>query len=137
MALFSGVKTMANEQNLIPFTSDQSRDEAVKNGKKGGIASGKARAEKADFKKKCQIWMETAVAKDKNGQPMTGADLMIAVAGKEIKNGSSKFWELMRDTAGFKPIDKVMVADVDQEVIDEVEAAVLGEVNDDVKKDET
>lgn len=37
---------MANEQNLIPFTSDQDREEARKNGKKGGIASGKARREK-------------------------------------------------------------------------------------------
>lgn len=26
---------MANEQNLKPFTSEQSREEAVKNGKKG------------------------------------------------------------------------------------------------------
>ena len=34
---------MANEKNLIPFTSDQSHDEAVKNGKKGGVASGAAR----------------------------------------------------------------------------------------------
>lgn len=34
---------MANEQNLKPFTSDQSHDEAVKNGSKGGVASGKAR----------------------------------------------------------------------------------------------
>ncbi|SDF31047.1 hypothetical protein [Eubacterium pyruvativorans] len=34
---------MANEKNLIPFTSDQSREKAVKNGRKGGIASGKAR----------------------------------------------------------------------------------------------
>lgn len=34
---------MANEQNLIPFTSDQSREEAKKNGQKGGIASGEAR----------------------------------------------------------------------------------------------
>lgn len=34
---------MANEQNLIPFTSDQSHDEAVKNGKAGGIASGRVR----------------------------------------------------------------------------------------------
>ena len=37
---------MANEQNLVPFTSDQSHEEAVKNGKKGGIASGKARRER-------------------------------------------------------------------------------------------
>ena len=32
-----------NEQNLTPFTSDQSHEEAVKNGRKGGIASGQAR----------------------------------------------------------------------------------------------
>ena len=36
---------MANEQNLKPFTSDQSRDEAVKNGRKGGIRSGEVRRE--------------------------------------------------------------------------------------------
>ena len=37
---------MANEQNLVPFTSDQSRDEAVANGRKGGVASGIARRQK-------------------------------------------------------------------------------------------
>lgn len=37
---------MANEQNLIPFTSDQSREEAKKNGAKGGVASGVARRKK-------------------------------------------------------------------------------------------
>jgi hypothetical protein len=31
----------------------------------------------------------------------------------------------LRDTAGQKPIEKVMVADVEQSVIDEVEKAVL------------
>ena len=124
------------EDNLKPFTSDQSREEAKINGTKGGVASGKARREKADFKRKCQIWMETEVAKDKNGNPMTGADLMIAVAGKEIKNGSAKFWELVRDTAGFKPVDKVMVAEVDQGVIDEIETMVE-DVSDEGIPDET
>lgn len=42
---------MANEQNLVPFTSNQDRDEASKNGKKGGVASGKARREKASILK--------------------------------------------------------------------------------------
>lgn len=37
---------MANEQNLKPFTTEQSREEAVKNGRKGGIASGEARRAK-------------------------------------------------------------------------------------------
>ncbi len=107
-------------------TQFKSGSKAVESGRKGGIASGKAKREKADFRKKCQIWMETEVAKDKNGNPLTGADLMVAVAGKEIKNGSAKFWELMRDTAGFKPVDKVVMAEVDQDIIDEVEAMVLG-----------
>ena len=34
---------MANEKNLVPFTSEQSHEEAVKNGRKGGIASGEAK----------------------------------------------------------------------------------------------
>ena len=114
---------MANKQNLKVPTSSEAR----RNGKKGGINSGKARREKRDLKKLMELWMETEVAKDKNGEPLTGAELMVAVAAKEMKNGSPKFWELIRDTAGFKPIDKVMVAEVDQEVIDEVEKAVLGD----------
>lgn len=118
-----------HNENLIP-TNRRSKEEARELGRKGGIKSGKARKEKADFKKRCQIWMETEVTKDKEGNPVTGADLMIAVAGKEIKNGSAKFWELMRDTAGFKPVEKVMVSEVDPAVIDAVEKAVLQEDDD-------
>ena len=42
---------MANKENLIPFTSEQSREEAVKNGSKGGKASGESRRRKANFRK--------------------------------------------------------------------------------------
>lgn len=43
---------MANEENLVPFTSEQSREEAVKNGRKGGIRSGEVRRQNADMKKR-------------------------------------------------------------------------------------
>ena len=43
---------MANEENLVPFTSDQSHEEAVRNGRKGGIESGKVRKQNADLKKR-------------------------------------------------------------------------------------
>ena len=43
---------MANEENLIPFTSEQSREEAKKNGRKGGIASGISRRQNADLRKR-------------------------------------------------------------------------------------
>ncbi len=119
---------MANDghDNLIPFDK-RSEEEQRAIRQKGGIASGKARRAKADFKKKCQIWMdETVVGRDENGNPLTGSELMIAVAARGISEGNTAFWQLMRDTAGYKPVDKVMVAEVEQETINEVENMVLG-----------
>lgn len=111
---------MANEQNLRPCEYQLSREEA----KKGGINSGKARREKADLRRQMQIWLESDVTTDKHGNPMSGAQLMAAIAAREAAKGNSKFWELIRDTAGFKPVDKVMVADVDPAVIDDIERIV-------------
>ena len=122
---------MANgHENLIPFDK-RSEAEQREIRQKGGIASGKARREKADFKRKCQIWMdESIVAHDENGNPLTGSELMIAVAAKGIMEGSPEFWKIMRDTAGYKPVDKVMVAEVEQATINEVENMVLGSAED-------
>lgn len=49
---------MANEKNLKPFTSDQSREEAAKNGKKGGKKSGENRRKKANFRKTLNMLMQ-------------------------------------------------------------------------------
>jgi len=92
--------------------------------KEAGRRSGEARREKGDLRRLCQIWMEEEVGTDKDGQKITGGQMMVRVAVKELAKGNPKFWELMRDTAGYKPIDKVMVAEVDPEVIDEVEQLV-------------
>ena len=48
------------------------------------------------------------------------------VAVREAAKGNPKFWEIIRDTAGQKPVEQIMVAEVDPAVIDEVEKAVLG-----------
>ena len=45
-----GRKHAQNSENLKPFTSDQSHEEAVKNGRKGGIASGVAKRQKKSLK---------------------------------------------------------------------------------------
>lgn len=111
---------MPNEQNLIPGAHPLTVDEASKGGKR----SGEVRREKADLRRVIQTWMESQATTDKNGNPMTGAELMMMVAVKEMSKGSARHWELLRDTAGFKPVDKVMIADVDQSVIDEVENMV-------------
>lgn len=103
-------------------TTEEQREIA----RQGGIASGKARREKADLKRQLQVFLESDDFLDKHGNKMTGAELMVKVAVKEMSKGNPKFWELIRDTAGFKPIDKIQVSEIDQQTIDEVEAMVLG-----------
>ena len=46
---------MANEQNLIPFTSNQSREEAKKNGSKGGKKSGEVRRQRKAMKEQMEM----------------------------------------------------------------------------------
>ena len=111
---------MANPKNLIPGGYKLSLEEASK----GGKASVKARREKADLRKVIQTWLGSEATTNKNGEPMTGAELMARVAVKEMSKGSARHWELLRDTAGYKPVDKIMVADVDQDVINAVESEV-------------
>ena len=41
---------MAREDNLKHFTSEQSREKAVENGRKGGIASGEAKRKRRDLR---------------------------------------------------------------------------------------
>lgn len=135
---------MANEQNLEKgkATRFKSGEEAAKAGRKGGIASGEAKRERANLKKMLQVALESDDFRDKLGNRMTGAELMVKVAFKEMAKGNPKYWELIRDTAGFKPVDKVQVTEIDQADIDEVEAIVLGsevekaEVNADDAKNE-
>lgn len=61
---------MANEQNLVPFTSDQNREEAKKNGHKGGIASGEARRKKKMLKELLEEVAEKQVKNEKIRQTL-------------------------------------------------------------------
>lgn len=48
---------MPNERNLIPFTSEQSREEAKKNGALGGVASGVSRRRKRRLKEAADLYL--------------------------------------------------------------------------------
>ncbi len=113
---------MANIKNLKPMK--QSREEAMKNGAKGGIASGEARRRKRDLRLAFEALLEKDYT-DKKGNTLSGAELTTLKIFEKALKGDPRAFEIMRDTAGQKPIEKVMVAEVDQNIIDEVEKAVL------------
>ena len=103
-----------NEKNLIP-NSERSPKEVRENGKKGGIASGEARRKRKTLKEELLLMLS-------DGE--TQQSVTFALIEKAM-SGDTKAFEVIRDTIGEKPIDKVMIADVEPSVIAEVEAMVL------------
>lgn len=92
----------------------------------GGKASAEARRKKRDLRNAIEILLETDI-KGKNGEIKSGAEAIAIAQFQKALKGDTRAFEVIRDTAGQKPIEKVMVADVEQSVIDEVEHLVLGE----------
>lgn len=118
---------MANEQNLLrpeDLTPKQRRENASKAGK----ASGEARRKKKLLRECLEILLEKEIT-DKQGNAMTGAEAMAAKVFQQALKGDLKAFEIVRDTAGQKVPDKIMVAEVDADVINEVEAMVNEDVN--------
>lgn len=116
---------MANYDNIKNKGFDhRSTEEQREIARKGGIKSGEARREKADLKRQMQIWLDAEVTRDAKGNPMTGAEYMVQIAVREMRKGNPKFWELIRDTAGQKPIDKIQIAEIDADIMEEVDRLV-------------
>ena len=104
---------MANIETLKPFTSDQSHDEAVKNGAKGGKASGEARRHKRDIRKALEALLEKDYT-DKHGNTMTGAEAIALKQLEKALKGDTKAFEVVRDTVGQKPVEKVALGATDE-----------------------
>lgn len=113
---------MANVENLV--LGGEAHKLTVQEQSAGGKASAEARRKKRDLRAALEVLLEREVA-DGNGNTITGAQALTARLYKEALKGNVKAFEVLRDTVGQKPVERVMFAEVDQTVIDEVERAVL------------
>ena len=104
---------MAGKENLRPVSS---KDEARERGRKGGLASGEARRKRKTLKEELLLMLS---------EGETQQSVTLALIEKAM-SGDTKAFEVIRDTIGEKPVDKVMIADVEPSVIAEVEAMVNG-----------
>lgn len=64
-------------ENLVPFTGEQSRDEAVKNGKKGGKASGAARRKKKAMREEFEELLSLTLTNPKLIQNLEGLGIPV------------------------------------------------------------
>ena len=111
---------MANEQNLKPV---RSKKEARERGIKGGKASGEARRKKRDIKMALEALLEKDY-KTAEGLTLSGAEAIALKQMEKALRGDTKAFEVVRDSSGQKPIEKIMMAEVEQEVIEEVESII-------------
>lgn len=111
---------MAREDNLILFTSDQDREKARENGRKGGIASGEAKRRRKAFKEGFDLLLSLPL-KDKKakkfldylGVPEEEQDNQMAIIfsmyKEAVSNGSVQAATFIRDTVGENPKEKVEI----------------------------
>ena len=92
---------MANEKNLIPLNK-RAKSEQREIAKKGAAASAKVRRENANFKKLCEIALNEVYKGE-----MTNAEAMVISMITKALEGDTKAFEVIRDTAGQKPVQVV------------------------------
>lgn len=108
---------MANEKNLKPF-SKENREEAVKNARKAGIASGIAKRKKKQLKELASVILENNI-QDKiqierirqelpylEDNDVTWGLVLLLKQFEKAKDGDPKAFEILRDTSGQKPVDQ-------------------------------
>lgn len=91
-----------NNKNLKVPTSEEARTI----GKKGGIASGEARKKKKLLKECLEILLERDV-KGADNVTVTGSEAISIELFNKALSGDIKAFEVIRDTVGQKPVEKV------------------------------
>lgn len=98
------------KEDLIPF-NQRSEEEVKAMQRKGGINSGKTRRNKALLRDCLEILMEKKMV-DKDGKKITGAEaqsvsLFLAALQETDTAKKARAFEVLRDTAGQKPVEKI------------------------------
>lgn len=87
---------MANEQNLISL-ADRTTEEQREIARKGGLKSGEVRKARKTLKETLLLMLEEGNTQD---------NITLALLQKAL-NGDTKAYEVIRDTVGEKPTDKI------------------------------
>lgn len=110
---------MANNENLVSLATrpQHERSEIARMGQK-------AATEVKNKKKDIRECLEILLSKDitaKNGEVMSGAEAIAAKLFENALKGNVRAFEVLRDSAGQKPVEKLQVETINQEVFDDIQ----------------
>ena len=98
-------------------------------GKKGGIASGEARRAKRDLRKAMELLLEKEF-RDAKGGSKSGAELLAFKQFQKALDGDTRAFEVVRDTAGQKPIERIEQVNISDETREQIERFLNDESED-------
>ena len=102
-----------NPQNLVPVNT-RSKEEQRKLRSKAGKKSGEVRRKRKQLREELLALLSAG---------NTQKNISLALIDQAL-NGNVKAFETIRDTIGEKPVEKVVMSEVDPNVISEVEEMV-------------
>lgn len=108
---------MANDSNLIP----QAHELTVEEASRGGKASGKARREKKQLRECLEELLSTSVSMA-DGRRVDGATAISMKLFQNALNGDVKSFQVIRDTVGQKPVDRIETVEIAPEVYERVQS---------------
>lgn len=108
--------TKGGKNNLKNIKNNVDAGDFAKNGKIGGIASGKARRERRDMRNRIKEIFEMPIGEgeeidfsnlsDAKGKNISVIDACILGQVQKAIGGDTRALEFLRDTAGMKPVEK-------------------------------
>ena len=117
---------MANEQNLIQ-NSERTPSELREMTRKGGLKSGEARRMKRTLREQMEMLMSLPVKDEStkefieslgiDADKIDNATAITLSMYQEALKGNTKAFELIRDTLGEKPTDKLTIEEAPQIVL--------------------
>ena len=110
---------MANEQNLIPQAHKLTVEEASKGGKASGAARRKKRLMREAFEELLEREYES-----KNGEKLDGTSALALRVFRQAMDGDLKAFEIIRDTTGQKPVERVETVEISPETYERVARAL-------------
>lgn len=119
-------ESVPNTDNLKPFTSDQSHEKAVENGRKGGKASGEAKRRRKAMKEALDELLSRKYV-DRNGNEIQGVEAVSAKVFQQAMDGNLKAAQFIRDTIGEMPVQRIETVEIPPETYERVSAILGGE----------
>lgn len=115
-----------NGQPLPEGRPWRTSEEAREAGKKGGKRSAQVRKERKTLRQELELLLNEDIF-DKNGKAMNTQTAVTTALLKQALNGNVKAFEVLRDTIGEKPVEKVDVQAADFTALDAAYKAMKGE----------